>query len=201
MSAQKTLLVTGFTPFPGMPVNPTALFIRRFPRIIGFNIRNVRLHYAVLPATWRGRQAVTQPLIDRLGPDAVIHFGADGKRSGINIETLAVNRANQVRCDAEGRLPGTAYLAQPAERARRATLAPKRLRDAAARTGAAVSLSTDAGDYLCNATLWDTLGRELPAVFVHVPRLNRGRYDRRPDYPLLERAARAVVCEAAQTLR
>ncbi|MTH97979.1 peptidase C15 [Roseibium sp. RKSG952] len=198
MKPARTLLVTGFGPFPGAPVNPTAHLIRRLPVILGKTIGSVSLEYAVLPATWSGRQAVTRTLIDRVAPDAVVHFGVDGKRREINIETRAVNRAIRVRCDAEGAYSATACLGHPAEAPRLSTLSPARLLEAVRRTGAPVAMSKDAGNYLCNATLWDTLGRGLPAVFVHVPSLPRGRSEDRPPYRTVERAAVSLLKEAAR---
>lgn len=194
------ILVTGFAAFPGMPVNPTELLMRRLPLRLGARYRGVEICYHTLPATWSARQAVTQPLIREIAPDAVVHFGVAGSRRKISVETRAVNRALQVRCDAEGLYPGRATLGPADAPARFATLPARALQQAVETTGVPVALSRDAGRYLCNATLWDTLGTGLPAVFIHVPPLPRGRFEQKPALPDLERAGIAIIKEVIRRL-
>ncbi|MBN9671185.1 pyroglutamyl-peptidase I [Roseibium aggregatum] len=197
----KTILVTGFSPFPGAPVNPTQVLMHRLPKRLSNRETGIDFVFRVLPTTWAARADTTARLLEELQPDAVVHFGLDGTRRTINIETRAVNRATRIRPDASGRKPAQPVLTPGAVRYRPATLPARPLRDAALSAGAPAKISADAGTYLCNATLWDTLGSGTPAIFVHVPSLPRGRHDRRPGFTLIEEAAVRILLETARRLR
>ncbi|WP_370199016.1 peptidase C15 [Roseibium sp.] len=200
-SGRKTVLVTGFSPFPGAPVNPTERLMRRLAKRIGAHQSGVDFVFHVLPTTWAGREDVTDRLRTTLSPDASVHFGVDGTRRTINIETRAVNKAVRVRPDALGRAPARPELAMSQERARSSTLPARALRDAALAAGAPAQLSTNAGTYLCNATLWDSIGSGIASIFVHVPALPKGPRDTRPAYPVIEEAAVRILRELARRLR
>ncbi|KZM49261.1 peptidase C15 [Labrenzia sp. OB1] len=197
----KTILVTGFSPFPGAPLNPTERLMRRLPIRLGGNRSGTRFLFHVLPTTWAGRAEVTDRLRRDIRPDAIVHFGVDGTRRTLNIETRAVNRAIRVRLDAEGNAPARPELGVGSERARSSTLPGQALCRAARSAGAPALVSTDAGTYLCNATLWDSIGSGIPSVFVHVPALPKGRHDRRPPYHVVEDAAVRLLQETARRLR
>lgn len=197
---RRTILVTGFTPFPGAPVNPTEQLMHSLPERLGDTLSGVRYEFHVLPTTWAGRQDVTEKLRRELQPDAIVHFGVDGTRPTINIETRAVNRAEQVRPDAAGDIAPQEHLAAGAEDARRATLPAEALCRAARSAGAPAELSEDAGTYLCNATLWDSIGSGIPSIFVHVPALPEAADDGRPAFALVEAAAVRVLEEVARRL-
>ncbi len=197
----RIILVTGFSPFPGAPVNPTEKLMHRLPQRLGKHQSGVAFVFHVLPTTWAGRLEVTAKLREEIRPDAIVHFGVDGTRRTVNVETRAVNRAIRVRPDAAGLSPDRPELVLSSERARTATLPAKALRDAARTGGAPVRLSTNAGTYLCNATLWDSLGSGIPSIFIHVPSLPKGRHDSRPGYPQIEEAAVRLLKEAARRLR
>jgi len=200
MAPLKTVLVTGFEPFPGMPVNPTALLMERLPRRLARELRGTRFHFETLPTTWAGRTEVAAGLRRDLSPDAIVHFGVDGSRRTINIETRAVNRATRVKPDARGAHAATARLEPGAEEARYSTLPVRALHEAAARSGLPVALSRDAGTYLCNATLWDSIGSGIPSVFVHVPPLQRGRSDTRLSLQQIEQAAILILQETRRRI-
>lgn len=197
----KTILVTGFSPFPGAPVNPTEQLMRRLPGRMGQHQVGVEFVFHVLPTTWAGRHGLTAGLRESLRPDAIVHFGVDGTRRTVNIETRAINRATRVRPDADGRSMERPELSRDKERTRTSTLPARALCNAARIAGVPVRLSTDAGTYLCNATLWDSIGSGIPSIFVHVPALPRGRRDTRPDYPMIEEAAVRLLKEAARRIR
>lgn len=200
-TTRKTILVTGFSPFPGAPVNPTQQLMQRLPNRLGRHQSGVDFVFHVLPTTWAARQEVTAVLRREIAPDAIVHFGVDGTRRTLNIETRAVNCATRVRPDAAGQSPRKPELLNGMRRARSSTLPARPLRDAALAAGAPAKISKDAGTYLCNATLWDSVGSGIPSIFVHVPALPKGRKDRRPAYPVIEDAAVSLLQETARRLR
>lgn len=200
-NTQKTILVTGFTPFPGAPVNPTEKLIKRLPNRLGTHQHGVAYHFDVLQTTWEARSSVTDALRREVKPDAIVHFGVDGTRKAINIESRAVNQAIRVRLDSAGKSPANPELDNKGERARTATLPPAPLVAAARLSGAPANVSKNAGTYLCNATLWDSIGSGIPSVFVHVPSLPRTRWDPRPSYAMIENAAVSLLQDLARRLR
>lgn len=197
----KLILVTGFSPFPGAPVNPTEMLMRRLPLRLGKHQFGINFQFHVLPTTWAGRTQVTDALRRSLQPDAIVHFGVDGTRRTLNIETRAVNCATRVRPDAAGQSPRHPELAFGGEQTRTSTLPARALRDAARSGGAPVQLSKNAGTYLCNATLWDSIGSGVPSIFVHVPALPKGPLDTRPAYSTMEEAAVRLLQETARRFR
>ena len=194
----QTILVTGFSPFPGAPVNPTQHLMQSLPDRMGLPPHRIRFSFHVLPTTWAGRLEVTEKLRRDTRPAAIVHFGVDGTRSEINIETRAVNQTDQVRPDAAGQLPSHPELAPGSEPARMSTLAAEPLCAAARSAGAPAQLSVDAGSYLCNATLWDSIGSGIPSIFVHVPALPDGPDDPRPAFSKVEDAAVSILEEVAR---
>lgn len=200
-NTQKTILVTGFTPFPGAPVNPTQLLMKRLPKRLGVHQHGVAYHFDILPTTWEARSNVTDALRREVQPDAIVHFGVDGTRKDINVENRAVNKAIQVRFDSAGKGPGNPELDPKGERARTATLPAGHLATAARQSGASTKVSQNAGTYLCNATLWDSIGSGIPSIFVHVPPLPRTRWDPRPSLALVENAAVNLLQELARRMR
>jgi pyroglutamyl-peptidase len=198
---RKTILVTGFSPFPGAPVNPTEILMHRLPNRLGAHQFGINFEFHVLPTTWAGRWQVTDKLRQSVQPDAIVHFGVDGTRRTLNIETRAVNRATRVRPDAAGLSPERSELIIGYERSRSASLPARALRDAAQNGGAPTHLSRDAGTYLCNATLWDSIGSGIPSIFVHVPALPKGPGDTRPSYSVVEESAVRLLKETARRLR
>ena len=200
-NTQKTILVTGFTPFPGAPVNPTQMLMTRLPKRLGAHQHGIGYHFDVLPTTWDARSSTTDALRRKITPDAIVHFGVDGTRKDINIESRAVNRAIRVRLDSSGKAPANPELDPQAVRARSATLPSRPLAAAARLSGAPAKVSINAGTYLCNATLWDSIGSGIPSIFVHVPSLPQGRFDPRPSFAMIEDAAVSLLKELARRMR
>lgn len=200
-NTRKKILVTGFTPFPGAPVNPTELLIKRLPKRLGQHQHGVDYCFDVLPTTWEGRETVTDPLRQDVQPDAIVHFGVDGTRKDINVESRAVNHAIRVRLDSAGKSPNNPELDPKGKRARTATLPAGPLVSAARNSGAPAKISVNAGTYLCNATLWDSIGSGIPSIFVHVPPLPRTKRDPRPSFAVMENAAVSLLKELARRLR
>jgi pyroglutamyl-peptidase len=172
----KVLLVTGFGRFPGAPFNPTerivaALgggFARRLARL------GWRLERRILPVVWTDLPGELARLDAALRPDAVLHLGLAGRRRTLTVETRAHNRRRPLSCDADGRRADAVTIEPGGAFARPARVDAPRL-VVAMRRATPASASNDAGAYLCNLALWESLGRggARPVVFVHVPGLRR----------------------------
>jgi len=202
-----TVLLTGFGPFPGAPVNPTAALVRRLARNRRAAGADVRRIAHVFATRYDAVDRELPALIARHRPDAVVMFGLAARRRHVSIETLARNRRSLRFPDAGGRVATRAAIDAGGGALRRGR-APMRKLLAAAR-GARVDarLSRDAGRYVCNYVYWRALaaaeqhGGPRIAVFVHVPALRRDgprRGAARRGYALadLVRAGEAIVAAA-----
>lgn len=172
-----TILITGFGPFPGAPVNPTGPLVRALKR--SARLPGVKLPAHVFEAGYAAVDRDLPKLIKRHKPDALLMFGLATRARLLRVETLARN-AVSVRPDVGGTTlrrrtivpgaPATLTMPVPA----RALLSALRKAQVPAR------LSRDAGDYLCNYLCWRAAeaaarknGPRL-AAFIHVPPMRRG---------------------------
>ena len=174
-----TILVTGFGPFPGAPVNPTGPLALRLARLRRPAFADTLRIAHVFPTSYAAIERELPGLIARHRPDAILMFGLATRTKHLRIETQARNAISSVFADAQGFKPAARVLTRsgPALLAVRAPSA--RLVHAARTTGASVKLSRDAGRYLCNALYWRALEAAANpsgprvAAFVHVPLLRR----------------------------
>ena len=189
--APRTLLVTGFGACPGVARNPSADLIERLTARPPNLAPQIEAAFHLLPVTWAMLEAELPALYEAHRPDAVVHFGIASRRRMVSIEVRARNAAG--RLDAAGTSYRTQLLDPAGPKVRPSTLPVRDLLAAVAVTGTPVRLSRDAGDYLCNATLWTSLAHGLPSVFVHIPHPGVAETDARPSLDGLEAAARAVI--------
>lgn len=208
------VLVTGFGAFPGAPVNPSAAILTRLARHRGRLARlGIELETRLLPVVFDAIEPALTAQATALKPAAILHLGLAGRRRTLSVETQAINRANPLHSDAAGRRPAQIISAgSPA--ILRATYPANRILCAIRAQGAAAKRSIDAGDYVCNATLYLTLERRYAplAGFLHVPRpfVPRSRRStkplgeggaRRPSLDDLTRAVLAAVLVLAKDIR
>lgn len=198
------LLVTGFSPFPGAPRNPTQTLVgdldvtrlaRRF---------DIDLATAILPTEYAAVSEILPRLWTDIRPDAVIHFGLHGRAGQVRVETHGANYMRPFP-DAARRRPDRIAIEPGGPLHRRVTLPAARINSAIQRAGVSAKLSHDAGGYLCNYATWLSLGLaegRAPAEgraiagFVHLP---WPAEDRAPRAPAVRpsRAALAVAVETA----
>jgi len=196
------ILVTGFAAFPGVRSNPSATLMAalekkrdRFARLgICFETR-------VLPVAYEGLASRLAALNAETRPDAILHFGVAARRRCISIETRAHNRANPRAPDAQGERPRSNVLSFEGPETISVRIPAAQIAAQIRRAGIAVEVSHDAGAYLCNATLYETLRthKDLPAGFVHVPVPGRPNDMSRPSFADIVTAAEiAIVATVAQ---
>jgi pyroglutamyl-peptidase len=171
----RTILLTGFGPFPGAPFNPTGPLVEALARRRMPGLRHVRRVAHVFATSYQAVDRELPALIARERPDALIMFGLAARRRLISIETQARNTLTPAVPDAGGQLPG-ASLIVPGGRAALALPVPaQRLVAAVRATGIPAVLSGDAGNYLCNYLCWrageaaERDGIPRLVAFVHVP--------------------------------
>jgi pyroglutamyl-peptidase len=171
------LLVTGFTPFPGAPFNPTERLIRHFeaePPLAG---EDVEWRFAVLPVDYANAVPVLEAAAAAFEPHVAVHFGLARNAAGFRLERLARNEIASVQPDNAGTVPAPSPIRHGAGHVR-SSLPLETIAEALQRDGHRVEWSDDAGGYLCNYVFFHSaagLCRGLSAPvsgFVHVGAVN-----------------------------
>jgi pyroglutamyl-peptidase len=171
---RQRVLVTGFGAFPGAPRNPTLAVLTRLSRHRARLERlGVTLDCTLIPVTFSGIAASLDQAVGRKPPDAILHLGLASRRRRLCVETRALNRAGPLHPGADKRVPPSQILVRHGVPVVKATYAAASILTAIRRTGLPAIASIDAGDYVCNATLYRSLAaRMAPQIgFLHVPRI------------------------------
>jgi len=204
-----TILVTGFGPFPGAPVNPTTALARRLARLRRPALRDVRLIGHVFATSYAAVDRELPQIIARHRPDALLMFGVATRETRIRIETRARN-ALALLPDETGASLARHAIAPGGPASRRMPAPVVRLLAAARTARVPAYLSRDAGRYLCNYICWRGAEAVAPngprlAGFVHVPPLARTPRRKDPRRHLtaadLARAGEAILLAFAAAAR
>ncbi len=182
MTTLPTVLITGFGPFPGVPVNASALLAERLALTLATRFPRRQFLWARLDTEWTAGLAALDKLYEQHRPSLALHFGVSARASGFAIETTARNTTAD-KPDAAGDRRRQHCVIEGASE----TLPARLPAEAIARRLSALAIpaatSEDAGDYLCNAVLFRALHhaeQNLPAArigFVHIPASLAGHGD------------------------
>jgi pyroglutamyl-peptidase len=205
----RTVLLTGFGPFPGAPVNPTdslvqALVRRHDPTLIG-----VRRVAYVFRTSYRAVDKEFPALLARVKPEVLVMFGLASRNRRLRIETRARNARSLVMADADGELPQAVAIEEDGPEWLDLRAPAQRLAMAVRMLGLPAETSRDAGGYLCNYLCWRAgesamrPGGPRIVTFVHVPPIDRtGRpQSQRLDLADLIRAGEAIIRTALLAAR
>jgi pyroglutamyl-peptidase len=202
------ILVTGFGPFPGQPINASAALVTALGEDDAIAALPAEIATDILPTDWRQGPARAGRVADEFRPDAIVHFGVSAKARHFEIETRAFNAARRAP-DCAGALPEGYHVLRGAPPMLAATLPAQLLLRRLRLAGLPASLSRDAGRYLCNATLYRSLARSSkPGTrarvgFIHMPALaaaHDGTFDTE-NWLDLTRGARIILHTLAGFLR
>lgn len=169
-----TVLVTGFGPFPGVGHNVSGDLAPALAASATKSFSRYRFVPAVLPVDWRQTPRALAALLARHRPAVALHFGVARSATGFRLETQAHNACRTAE-DAAGRLPLEAALSPAGVDVRVATLPVVAIATRLAAEGLPVTVSENAGGYLCNAVLYQALSYASAAEtacrigFVHIP--------------------------------
>ncbi len=173
----RTILITGFGPFPGAPYNPTQKLVRDLARLRRPALADVTLIGHVFETSYAAVDRELPELIAQHRPDALLMFGLHGRARTIRIETRARN-ALALLPDASGKILRRGVIDGDAPFSLRMPMQAPALLAAAREAQVPAVLSRDAGRYLCNYLCWrarEAVGGDGPklAAFVHVPLVRR----------------------------
>ncbi|MCO6392719.1 hypothetical protein GTW25_16965 [Aliihoeflea aestuarii] len=173
------ILLTGFSVFPGAPVNPTEALVENLtdtPPTIDAEFRA-----AVLSVEYETIAAQLSALCEDYAPVIALHFGLAQACHGFRLERIARNTNAQARPDNLGNLPSSQAICDGPETLV-STLPLKRIAHRFEAAGLPVEWSEDAGGYLCNtvftlsaAHACDGLAPSMTG-FIHVPPPDRMKF-------------------------
>src|SRR4029079_120279 len=160
-----SVLLTGFGSFPGVPRNASADLVKAVVRRARRDLPGYHFASAILPTEWDRVRRLMSSLHARHAPRLALHFGVAAGALGFRVETEAKNfcRASP---DAAGGVPRSPRLVDDSgdvrapsleddgATVRAVTIAAPSIAATLESKGYPVSLSNDAGGYLCNAALY-----------------------------------------------
>ncbi len=165
------VLVTGFDPFGGEPVNPAFEAVKLLPdEIAGAEIIKLEI-----PTVFSKSGPAVEAGIRKYAPDVVINVGQAGGRSCVTIEQVAVNLAEARIPDNDGGQPSDKPLQEDGEPAYFATIPVKAIVKNIRDHKIPCHISYTAGTYVCNSVMYNVLHMaqkkypNIRAGFIHVP--------------------------------
>jgi pyroglutamyl-peptidase len=179
-----SVLITGFGPFPGVPVNATMRLVPELAFAAARLYPDLRITAEILPTEWGAAPRRLEALLGDIAPDLALHFGVSNRARGFEVERRACN-VNAGLPDAAGNLPPADAIHPGGADFMSASLPVSHIVARLRLRGIQAFVSRDAGTYLCNCLLYHTLAAAPPnrrAGFIHLPATlarpggpNRGR--------------------------
>jgi pyroglutamyl-peptidase len=177
------ILLTGFEPFGEHRLNPSERVLRPLAAAApGGAIISTR----VLPVSYASAFVPVRDALDAERFDAVILLGLGAGRSAISYERVAVNRRGSTTPDNDGVRVDDERIDEAGPAACFTTIPVDDLIVASLAAGAPAEGSDDAGTFLCNQVLYQTLRHcdrnalRVRAGFVHLPLLPEQAQDDEP---------------------
>lgn len=178
------ILVTGFEPFGGEPLNPALEVVRRLPK----SIDGAEIICLEVPVAFYQSADLLAETLARLKPDVVLCIGQAGGRFGLTPERVAINQDDASIPDNRGQQPIDVPIQADGQPAYFSTLPIKAMVAAIREAGLPASVSNSAGTYVCNHLMYQVLYQadkfypDLRAGFLHIPFLPEQVVDK-PNMP------------------
>lgn len=173
MTRSAPILLTGFEPFGGEPVNPSALIAAALD---GARIDGVPVVTRILPCTFAASLHELDAAMQAHAPQLVLCLGQAAGRDGLSLERVAIN-VNDARIpDNVGAQPIDEPVIADGPTAYWSTLPIKAMCAGLQQAGIACGVSQSAGTFVCNHVFYGLMHRlaARPGVrggFMHVPLL------------------------------
>ena len=165
------ILITGFDPFGGEPINPALEAVKKLPDQVG-NAEVIKLE---IPTVFNKSLEKIEEAIKLHKPDVVVSIGQAGGRFGITPERVAINIDDARIEDNEGKQPVDTKVFEDGENAYFTNLPVKAMVAEMVKEGIPASLSNTAGTFVCNHVMYGVLymiAKRYPNMkggFIHVP--------------------------------
>ena len=168
------VVVTGFDPFGGEPLNPAWEAVKQLDGLV---IAGNRVHAVQIPTVRFKAIAGVQEAIRKYDPDVVLCVGQAGGRMDLTVERVGINCDDFRIADNEGNRPVDEPIVPGGPAAYFVTLPIKKIVAALTAHGIPAKVSNTAGTFVCNHVLYgllDILARDAKkrrGGFIHVPYL------------------------------
>ncbi len=169
-----SVLLTGFEPFDGGTINPSAEIVRALE---GRTIGGLRVTGRVYPVSMQRISGAIGAALQETKPQIVVSLGLAGGEPVIRLERVGVNLVDFPVADNDGALLKDAKIVPNGPDAFASTLPMRAIHAALLHAGIPARLSNTAGAYLCNACLYLTgaalkeRGSNATFGFIHLPYL------------------------------
>ena len=180
----KRILVTGFDPFGGQPVNPAREAVLRLPDTVGgYEITKLEI-----PTVFGLAAETVLQAAEELCPHAILCVGQAGGRAAVTPEVVAINLRETSIPDNAGNVPVNTPVIENAPAAYFATLPVWDMVRVVKERGIPCALSYTAGTFVCNDLLYTLLHHyrdtDVRVGFVHIPFLPEQAGERVPSMEL-----------------
>jgi pyroglutamyl-peptidase len=170
----KQILVTGFGPFGGEPINPALEAVKKLDKRV---IAGHSIVTRELPVVRQDSINAIAKYIKELDPVLVVAIGQAGGRLEITPERIAINIDDYRIADNAGNKPVDESVVVRAPAAYWSTLPIKAMVKAMKEKGIPASVSNSAGTFVCNHLFYGlmhqlaTEGNKRRGGFIHIPYL------------------------------
>lgn len=178
------VLVTGFEPFGGQAINPTALIVEQLQsEVIQRKIKavDIEVEVSLLPVVRGGSVDRCIQVVEHFQPDIVLMLGQASGRSAISFEKVAINLDDFRIPDNAGNQPIDLPVAESGPAAYFTPLPIKTMMKALAEKGVEAEISYSAGTFVCNHLFYgishylavknQQQAKNAMCDFIHVPLL------------------------------
>jgi pyroglutamyl-peptidase len=177
------LLLTGFEPFGGNQINPSAEVVYRLAEA---EFDGVEVITVILPVErFAGPDTLIRTYISAQ-PDVVLSLGEGSSLTAVTVERVAINLLDFSISDNGGHLVTDKPIIADGPAACLATLPTRQIVNTLTETGIPAQLSYSAGTFLCNQVMYEMLcyihkhQLHTPAGFIHLPLLPQQTAGKRP---------------------
>jgi pyroglutamyl-peptidase len=170
MAQTPRILLTGFEPFGGDPVNPSALVCRA---LHGQRVGQATVHAVELPCVFGRALQVLDGALAATSPVLVLALGLAAGRAEISVERVAINVDDARIPDNAGAQPVDVPVVAGGPAAWFSTLPVKAIVSALRQEGLPAAVSQTAGTFVCNHVFYGLqhrlAGSGVRSGFIHVP--------------------------------
>ena len=170
------ICVTGFSAFPGVPVNPTELLIEHFrQKPSTLTAGPIEFSFNVIETQYEQGGAHVQRLLRDTNPQYLLLLGVAASRSSFSLERFALNIDDASIPDASGDVRRGRRIEKMGPLALETKVDVDKLRESLIRSDVDVEISNHAGTYVCNHVYYvalhcvEVLGLSTRVVFLHTP--------------------------------
>ena len=175
------ILVTGFDPFGGEPINPAIESVKRLPD----NIAGSEIIKLEIPTVRKKSLEKIEKAINEHNPDVILSIGQAGGRFDISIERIGINLDDFRIPDNEGNQIIDEPIFPDGENSYFVKLPVKAMVQNVQKNNIPASVSYTAGTFVCNHVLYGVLYliekkyKGKKSGFIHIPFLPQQVIDKR----------------------